>query len=187
MPQKPILMIHEIREWMFELPLEDYILTFDDGLYSQYYYWPKIKKIPTEKIFFISSGIVSQEKQSREFPICNIAHQKAFNGIFEDYMTLDQIKELDRDPLVTIGGHGHNHRRLNTFTGLLAKVEYIKQDTQQMLDWFVSNLGFKPTKFCFPYNDDLDGLYPGLLKKYGICDFYGRDRLKIEDFETVHS
>lgn len=176
-------MIHEVRDWMFNLPLENYVLTFDDGLYSQYYYWDKFKEIPTEKIFFISSGIVCNGQQSTEFPACNIAHQKAFTGNYEDYMSLDQIKELAADPLTYIGGHSHSHTRLTEFNSLVDKVSYIKQDTEKMLDWFKSNLGFTPTKFCFPYNQNLDGLYTGLLKKYGITEFYGSERLKIENYE----
>jgi hypothetical protein len=67
---KPILMIHEIRDWMFDLPLHNYVLTFDDGLYSQYYFLDKFKTIDTEKIFFISTGILCDENeiQSTTFP-----------------------------------------------------------------------------------------------------------------------
>ena len=33
---KPVLMLHEFKEEFLDLPLENYILTFDDGLYTQY-------------------------------------------------------------------------------------------------------------------------------------------------------
>ena len=112
---KPVLMIHEVREWMFNLPLERYTLTFDDGLYSQYHYYPEFAKIPTEKIYFISSGIVCSGHQSTEFPACQDAHKKAFAGNYEDYMTVPQIKELMQDPLVEIAAHSHYHRRLTTY------------------------------------------------------------------------
>ena len=36
---KPILMIHEFKEDFLNLNLEDYILTFDDGLYTQYLFF----------------------------------------------------------------------------------------------------------------------------------------------------
>jgi len=178
---KPILMIHEICEDIFNLPLENYTLTFDDGLYSQYYYYPRFQNILTEKIFFISSNIICNGKQSKEFPSCSIAHKKAFSGNKEDYMTLDQIKELIKDPLVSIGGHSHSHIRLDNFLKITEKLSYIKKDTELMIGWFQSNLGFIPTKFCFPYNDEgFNGIYKKVLGQYGFTDFYGRGRIPIE-------
>ena len=69
---KPVLMIHEITEKLFDLNLEDYTLTFDDGLYSQYYHYDKFKSINTDKIFFISSNILCEGIQSTEFPAVDL-------------------------------------------------------------------------------------------------------------------
>ena len=79
---KPILMIHEFKEEFFDLPLEEYILTFDDGLYTQYVFLEELKNIKTKKYFFISSDIVCPEniEQNDEYITCNEAHKKAFNG-----------------------------------------------------------------------------------------------------------
>jgi len=178
---KPVLMIHEIKEEFFDLPLENYILTFDDGLYSQYHYYPRFKEIPTEKIYFISSGIICNGSQSTEFPACHIAHDKAFQGNFEDYMTLDQIKELMKDPLVSIGGHSHVHKNLKELTKVTHRAMHIMDDTKLMMNWFKENLNFTPTKFCFPYNDDNDGFYVPVLKSVGFTEFYGKERLAIEN------
>ena len=177
---KPVLMIHEIREEMFDLPLENYILTFDDGLYGHYCYYPKFAKISTEKIYFISSGIICKGQQNLLFPSSKEAHEKAFNGNFEDFMTVEQIQELMKDPLVSIGAHGHSHKDLDLFDKLFDKVRHIQSDTDQMIEWFEKTLSFKPTKFCYPYNNDLDQLYPTLLKKKGFTEFYGRSRIPIE-------
>ena len=178
---KPTLMIHEVREEMFKLPLEDYTLTFDDGLYSQYYYFDRFKALKTQKIYFISSDIVcTNQTQSRAFTACAEAHAKAFAGNKEDFMTLAQIQELMQDPNVTIGAHGHLHKNLDSIPKLIHKVEHIKQDTELMLEWFWDKLRIKPTAFCFPYNNDLDGMYRGLLKSYGFTEFYGRERIPIE-------
>ena len=173
-------MLHECSGESLSLPLVDYLLTFDDGLYSQYVFYQQIKHIPTEKIFFISSGIVCEGSQSLEFPTCRAAHKKAFAGNKEDYMTLTQIQELAADHWVTIGAHSHSHIRLSTFKTLAEKTKYIKEDTEQMLEWFEQNLNYRPTKFCFPYNENLDGLYQGLLKKYGFTDFYSSERIPVE-------
>lgn len=181
---KPVLMIHEMRHQFFTLPLENYTLTFDDGLYSQYYYWPQLREIPTEKIFFISSGIVcGNERQSLGFPNSRVAHQKAFDGIFEDYMTVEQIRELMADPLTSVGGHGHNHTHLSKIKQKTGKIQYLLKDTDQMIQWFEQNLGSAPTKFCFPYNDDLDGMYQAVLRQRGIKEFYGRERIPIEKLQ----
>jgi hypothetical protein len=177
---KPVLMIHEVTEEILSLSLDDYILTFDDGLYSQYYYFEHFKSIPTEKIYFISSDIVCNGSQSTEFPVCRDAHKKAFNGNKEDYMTVVQIQELMQDPLVTIGAHSHSHTRLGHYSKLTEKIAHIKNDTETMLEWFKTNLGFSPIDFCFPYNDDFGGVYAGVLKHYGFVNFYGRERKPVE-------
>lgn len=175
---KPILEIHEILcDDIFNEPLETYVLTFDDGLYSQYYNYPKFKSIPTEKIYFISSSIVCNGPQSTDFIRSRPAHDKAFSGNFEDFMTIEQIKELMQDPLVSIGAHGHFHKDLTTIEKLADQVAHIKKDTELMVEWFKENLGFVPTKFCFPYNNNLNGLYEVILKRFGFTEFYGPGRV----------
>jgi len=177
---KKVLMIHECSTKFTHLPLENYVLTFDDGLFSQYVFYQEIKHISTPKIFFISSNIICQGSQSLDYPACSAAHKKAFSGNKEDYMTLEQIKELQLDPWVTIGAHSHDHTRLTQFSSLAEKVKHIQQDTESMIKWFEENLEIRPRAFCFPYNEDLDGLYKGLLKKWGFTDFYGNERTPIE-------
>jgi hypothetical protein len=177
---KPVLMIHEMSSALLSLPLEDYTLTFDDGLYSQYLFWEEIRKINTTKLFFISTAIVCNGQQNKTFISSKLAHEKARMGIFEDFMTLEQIQELAADSQVIIGGHSHSHTRLNNFANLYEKSEYIKQDTAQMITWFDKNLRTFPEHFCFPYNEDLDSLYQGLAKKQGIKYFYGNERIPVE-------
>jgi hypothetical protein len=177
---KPVLMIHEVNDNIFKLPLENYILTFDDGLYSQYYHFDKIKNINTEKIFFISSETICHGQQSKQFPSCEIAHKKAFDGNYEDYMSIQQIKELMKDPQVTIGGHSHSHTNLNSIYDLINKIEYIKEDTKLMIEWFKNHLQFTPTIFCYPYNNDLNQIYKGILKTLGFTKFYGNERIPVE-------
>jgi Polysaccharide deacetylase len=173
-------MIHEVSEKIFDLPLQDYTLTFDDGLYSQYYYFDRFKSIPTEKIFFISSNIVCEGQQSTGFPPSAVAHEKAFFGNKEDYMTVEQIKELMKDPLVSIGGHSHYHKNIKDVTKITQRLKFFLEDTKLMMDWFQANLGFKPHEFCFPYNNDYRGTYQLVLKSFGIVKFYGSERIPVE-------
>jgi hypothetical protein len=179
MQNKPVLMIHEFDKKFLKLDLQNYILTFDDGLFSQFFYHEEILKIPTEKIFFISTGIVCENEQSLNFPTCSEAHKKAFNENKEDYMTKEQIAFLLNQKNVKIGGHSHSHTNLNNFKSLSEKVKHIENDTKNMLNWFEKNLNYKPEVFCFPYNENLNGFYDGLLKKYNFKNFFGKERINI--------
>jgi uncharacterized protein YdeI (BOF family) len=170
-------MIHEITDSLFELNLKDYVLTFDDGLYSHFYHFNKFADIDTEKIYFISSGIVCDGQQSDEFPTSSQAHEKAFLGNYEDFMTISQIKELAKQPNVTIGGHGHSHTDLNKFSKMTERIKFVMDDTRQMMAWFSFHIGYCPTAFCYPYNNDMGGLYKGILTTYGFTDFYGKERI----------
>ena len=180
MEQKPVLMIHEVDERLFELPLVNYVLTFDDGLYSQYQHFDRICEVDTQKIFFISSNIICTGEQSTEYISSKQAHQKYFEtGNAENFMTLDQIKEIMKHPQVIIGGHSHNHTDIRNMK-LVERLTVIRKDTDLMVAWFEENLGFRPRQFCFPYNNNSDGLYNAALKEYGIITCHGRERIPVE-------
>ena len=166
------LMIHEMNK---DTIIPEGLCTFDDGLYSQYKYG---KDLPNDKIYFISTNIICNSIQSEEFITCSNAHIKSFNGNNEDYMTIDQIKELI-DMGIEIGGHSHYHKDVSKMPKLIDKVKHIKEDTELMMEWFKKELDYIPTSFCFPYNEELNGLYAGLLKPYGFTKFYGLNRVDI--------
>ena len=177
---KPVLMIHEIRDWMLELPLHEYILSFDDGLYSQYYYLDKFKAIKTEKIFFVSTNIICKENelQSLEFPSCDEAHEDFFsNGNIKNYIKWSQVKEIYNTPNCFVGGHSHNH---NVYGNIMVKDLYreLLDDTIKMINEFEQR-EISISKFCYPYNEQYV-LYEPILKKYNITDFYGKERIAIE-------
>ena len=171
---KPVLMIHEFAEWMFDLPLHEYTLTFDDGLYTQYVHFDKIKNIDTNKIFFISTGIVATEQteQSDEFIQCHAAHGRLFESSdLSHYMNWSQIQEIHRETDCEIGGHSHMHLR--------PSVNNIMYDTRKMVEEFKLH-NIYPTSFCFPYNDE-DPIYKALLNQRGFSKFYGINRIDIYD------
>jgi peptidoglycan/xylan/chitin deacetylase (PgdA/CDA1 family) len=174
---KPVLMIHEMREEFLKLPLQDYILTFDDGLYSQYYFFDAIKKIKTKKIFFISTDIVAKEsvKQSDNFTDCDRAHYKALHtSNLEDYLKWSQIREIDKDKDCYIGGHSHSHYRLTE------NFSRLNNDTKRMKETFIEKLDYSPNKFCYPYNQD-SKLYERILYVHGFNEQYGDGRIDIYD------
>jgi len=153
---KETLMIHEMNDQMKGLRLEDYLLTFDDGLYSQYHYG---RHISADKIFFITPMFIKEGE----------------NDIGQKTMSIDNIKELI-EMGIEIGGHSYYHTNLNSLSSLTDKVNHIRRDTALMFEWFDKELNIKPTSFCFPYNDDLNGIYKLMVD----CDmFHGKGRIDI--------
>ena len=180
---KPILMIHRFKEEHLDLPLEDYTLTFDDGLYTPYLFIDQLLKLNTTKIFNISTGVVCAlyRYQSKKFIRSSDAHKKTndYNN-YANYMTWDQIREINNHTNCFIGGHGHKHSDIRDIKGLKSLIDFINYDTSMMLSTFKSELNYRPDTFCFPYN--YEGLFYRLLlkKNYGFKHFLGNDRIDIE-------
>jgi len=118
------LMIHDIRKAYFNLDLSGYRLTFDDGLYSQYYYTPLLKTDGQERIYFIISGFVKPGKARKMFDGEHIdfvkskryMHDAVIKGKFDHFMTLEEIQALTAQENVRIGAHSHFHEVIPTRT-----------------------------------------------------------------------
>lgn len=177
---KKTLLIHEITEEILKLPLQDYILTFDDGLYSQYYYWPEIEKIKTKKYFFISGLYVSTSllprrninhflpKPDNLFMDCYEARRRfnKSNGICNSqYMSICEILNIKGDDVV-IGGHGYAHIR-DYPTNIINKIKVMKEDVKLMIEWFHMKLNMKPKIYSYPYEKE-DKLLGTILGGEGI-------------------
>jgi peptidoglycan/xylan/chitin deacetylase (PgdA/CDA1 family) len=181
---KSILEIHEWKPEFENLPLENYILTFDDGLYSQYKAKDFLASLNTPKIFFISTDIIRPKYQepSDEIIFCATAHKKAFSeNNKENYMNWSEIEELSQLNNFEIGGHSHYHR-LYSYSPLKDLYANLIDDTERMLNNFRNNK-IKITKFCFPYNENYNSLYNGILIKQELLDFYGKERIPIEKLQ----
>lgn len=188
MKDKKVIEIHEVNldiiKKIIKLDLKNCILTFDDGLQSQWEFIDDLVALDVPKIFFISTGIVCDriEKQSKEFIHCADAHKKAFQGNKENYMTWSQIKTISKLPNCYIGGHSHNHKAYSV-SPLKDLYKQLTEDTKEMLKEFKKK-NLKIKSFCFPYNESYDDIYKILLSKEGIADFYGNERIKIEDIKV---
>lgn len=180
------LMIHEVTEQILKLDLSKYILTFDDGLYSQYYYWNLLKDIPTTKIFFISSGAIRLDETCRPqfngmyktFPTCYEAMERWFSdGYLNDYMTLGELKKMRSEGAI-IGAHGHMHvgKYKDCF---ISRLEEFRNDNISMAKWFRENLGEIPKHYCFPFNKEHQTQRAVIHVETGIKDFYGKDRKNV--------
>lgn len=177
---KKVLEIHQVTEEIFNLPLEDYILTFDDGLYTQYQYIDKLAKIDTRKIFFINTGIICPALyiQERGYIECDAAHEYFFRtNDARHYMTWDQIREISKIPNCEIGGHSHFHGDIEIMEPK-NKRSFLSRDTKLMGEAFLNELGYSPKSFCFPYNYT-ETLYNCILQKSGFTEFFGDNRLGI--------
>lgn len=176
------LVIHEIRREFFNFPLHEYVLTFDDALYSQYYYLPLINEIKTKKIFFVPTGLIGYgekrqqyEGEDRGFPSCYEAmaewKDKANN---ENYMRVSELREI-RDE---IGGHGHGHIKEYGFE-LYDQVRILEDDTIKMLKWLQENLKVRPTKFAFPHY--VQPKFGKLIQKRHFREVFVDERTTIEE------
>jgi peptidoglycan/xylan/chitin deacetylase (PgdA/CDA1 family) len=174
---KPVLMIHEFKEEYFDLDLEQYILTFDDGLYSQYAVIDRLQRLDTPKIFFVSSEIVCPEDQEQDASCvsCIDAHNSAFSGCFQHYMKWSQIRHLKGLSNCVVGCHGHSH-----IYNIVSDVSAMIRDSREMARIFKEQLGELPQHFCFPYNIE-SRIYRGILHSYGFRHFYGAERIDIDE------
>jgi len=190
------LMIHKFIEEYLEYNLNDYILTFDDGLYNNYKWYPIIReKFPeTQMIFFISTNIIHSGNSPQNPNIdAPDAHDLFFN--FNDtspYMTLDQIKELNKEDNVTIGYHGHNHLNLNDLKQykLKKQLDIFRDDYLTMFNTF-DKYDILTDIYCTPYNQYNDLLMMILKKDYK--NIYNKDltiiglnRTDIESFRATN-
>ena len=118
------LMIHDIRKEYFDLNLDQYRLTFDDGLFSQYYYFPLLKSQPGKLTYFITTSFIKPGKTRSMFSGEYISYLKSkkysyrtfIESKFDHFMTLEEIQKLSDQSNVQIGVHSHFHDVILTRT-----------------------------------------------------------------------
>ncbi len=110
------------------------LLTIDDAFESFYKNaWPILKKREIPFILFVSTREVNKH----------------------GYMTWEQIIELQKNSLVTIGNHSHSHEYLIDWDD-----NKIKLDLEKSIKIFKDNMGYAPKIFSYPF-----GEYSSNLKK----------------------
>ena len=103
------------------------LLTIDDGFGSFYQNaWPILKEKKIPFILFVSTREVG-----------------AFN-----YMTWDQIREIDREDFVEIGNHSHTHEYL-----VDENKEIIISDIKESISIFNKELGKNSVFFSYPFGE----------------------------------
>ena len=123
------------------------LLTIDDGFLSFYENaWPilKTKKIPF--ILFVSTREIG-----------------AFN-----YMTWEQIKEINKEDFVEIGNHSHTHEYLAD-----ERSELIKEDIAKSISIFKKNLGENSDFFSYPFGEYSND-FKNIIKSFGFKYAFGQ-------------
>lgn len=118
------LMIHDVRPAYFELGLDAYRLTFDDGLFSQYFYYPVLSDKTPVLTYFITSSFVRDGKARSVFagdPIpfldsADYMHKTMIRGEYEHFMNVEELRSLAEKENVRIGAHSHFHDVILTRT-----------------------------------------------------------------------
>ena len=118
------LMIHDIRREYFDLDLDRYRLTFDDGLFSQYYYYPLYQNHSKRLTFFLSTAFIQPGKARGMFTGQFLSYLKSKKYMyrsfieknFDHFMTIEEVQELSAQPNVQIGVHSHWHDLIATRT-----------------------------------------------------------------------
>lgn len=114
---KTTLMIHSMRKEFFDLDLAAFRLSFDDGLYSQYYYYPLMAELNTEKIFFITTSMIAPGPARNMFDGEHLPFVKSprymhiaySRSDFSYFMTTEEVAFLKAQKNVCIGAHSHFH------------------------------------------------------------------------------
>lgn len=149
----------------------DDILVFDDGLFSQYYYFNKIKHLQSTKYFAISANLVLDYKTEQKW---DINRNKAMWFYKEkkdksSYMNIDQIKEIINTDKCNLCAHGYNHLKFSDYMKKFKDLRFLTSefidDFNKSLEWYDKNLNIIPTAYCFPYNYTFNGLLKALVKE----------------------
>lgn len=129
-------MIHNIKKEFFNLDLANYQLTFDDGLYSQYYYFSLFEPNHTPRIFFIITGLIQQGKARKVFDGKYLPHLKSRKYMheafvekkFDQFLRLGELEIIADQKDVIIGAHSHFHDIIFTEHPLKKKLSQWKLD-----------------------------------------------------------
>lgn len=127
------------------LPAKPVVLTFDDGYADQMAAFGVLKRHNMRATFYIIGG--------GEASLWCIGAGRRYHdplqppaGCGDAYMNWDQVRELDRSGLITIGGHTVNHRDLAGLTADEQRLEIVTG--KKMLE---EQLGHGVRHFAYPY------------------------------------
>ena len=102
------------------------MITFDDGYIDNYkYVFPILKKYNIKAVIFLIIGKIEKES---------------------DFLTWQQVYEMEKSGLVSFGSHGLTHTNIRRMEPSLALKEL--KESKAILE---EKLGHKITSFCYPF------------------------------------
>ena len=135
------------------------LLTIDDGFLSFYKNaWPILKKKKIPFILFIST---------REVGSAN-------------YMTWEQIIEINKEDFVEIGNHSHTHEYLVDENN-----NFIKSDIQQSIKIFEQKLGKNSDFFSYPFGEYSIN-FKNIIKSFGFKYAFGQHSGVIDETKNFY-
>ncbi len=140
-----ILTIHSLKKEYFDLPLHEYHLNFDDGLFSQYYYFPLLRRYEHELLYFISSAFIRPGPARKMFAGTYIPYRKSkkymnqalMQDNYDDFMRIEELQVLAKKKGVHIGLHSHFHDIIVTRTHA--------QKRKPLSQWKLDHIGYPAT------------------------------------------
>ena len=135
------------------------LLTIDDGFLSFYKNaWPILKKNEIPFILFVNTREVG-----------------SFN-----YMSWDQIKEINKEDFVEIGNHSHSHEYLVDENN-----ELIEADIQKSINIFKKELGKNSDFFSYPFGE-YSVNFKNIIKSLGFKYAFGQHSGVIDDTKDFY-
>ena len=186
-----VYLFHEINNEIIKDIIElsknepEAILTFDDGLYSNYLYLNELKKLPNKKIFFISLGILRNTdiEPNSTFIKCSEAHRQQDTSFYMSISEVNEIENLPKEYNCFIGLHGVDHLKCFLKGPLINKIQYpiiagnkkysgikecariFKEEIDKMFILSDILLDKKTRYFAWPYNQENSFMYNIVVNK----------------------
>ncbi|MBP5546206.1 MAG: polysaccharide deacetylase family protein [Bacteroidales bacterium] len=143
-------------------------ITFDDGYRDNYALaYPLLKKLGVPFTVYVTTGFIDNKLPMWWYPDEHLG------------ISYDELKQLDADPLCTIGAHTMSHPKLDTLTRE-QQYQEIAESKQALEDI----LGHKIRHFSFPhgaYNEETLDIchelgFQTVVKAWGEALRHGEDR-----------
>jgi len=132
-----------------KLPPRTIAITIDDAYLSIWEKaWPRLKAANIPFTIFVSTAPVTRH--------------------FLSYMSWQQIRDLARDPLVTIGHHGHSHDHL-----IYMSKDEAEKDIKTASAIYQTELGYIPDIFAYPFGE-FSPMLENILKEEGFKAAFGQ-------------
>lgn len=142
-----------------EIPDNWIVITIDDGY----------------KSFYDNALNVFKEYN---YPFAMMIYVEAIAGKYGDYLTFDQLKELEA--YGEIGYHSYAHSRMTKLSD-----EALREDFQKGVETFEKHMGYKPKFFAVPYGE-IDKRVVELTKEFGFLALLNQNSGAVSNKSDVY-